>query len=528
MMNKSKPNYKLQRIYNDGNISSPQLYRIDDYNPCRTFGRREFLKTTSIPFGGLLINGCGSSGSGEGEGIGGSGNSLSETDEEFYSKLISHMGVSKASFSPDGSTIVSIGGRRLRLWGNDNLQIRNFNAYQTPGGVGSGFDIDELIDFDFIPNSSVLIVATRTNIHYLVLGGSDIFLRQLIASSHSAFSTSISTEPVIFTGLKVTPAKQIIVFTENHGMHYWEYPSNTYMGSFHSDKLGDFFNLPKVLSVRPQGDTLIAGNRGGSVHLLEFPSSTHIATFTVAMAILNKRAIDFSPDGNTIAYVQIYFSGQSSLVIWDYTTQRDRFRFNYSLLDGEIKVFKSLVFAPDGSLICQVDRNAADGSTYPSAIIVDVINGDASNTEGLMGIDELSNDGTRYINAGYDSLDKNNNECPDKNTQITVGNVDLVSIEPTIMDGAILFSQAVTTTVSGPFYYHSMVDSRGNEVFIPSRVSSSLSSDAVCSCNSVYAGIYDCSKFNNPGSGPGGPGGGGGGGTICTCNTVCTCVPVFF
>ena len=76
--------------------------------------------------------------------------------------------------------------------------------------------------------------------------------------------------------------------------------------------------------------------------------------------------------------------------------------------------------------------------------------------------------------------------------------------------------------------YFSLVNDDGEAILytLPCDSYYVLPEDAVCTCNCV-AGTSTKQAPGCPSSG-GGPGGGGGGGSICTCNLVCTCVPVYF
>jgi len=164
MMDSRKPNYKLQRVFSDGTESTPRMYKLDKYDPSLSFGRRDFLKTSIIPLGGLLLTGCGGGSNGGGPGTSGVG----MTDQEFYDLYVnSHMGLSKVLFSPDGAHVVSIGSNLLRFWGDDNLSGQGISGYRPPGSVGSATEIGEIKDFVFTLDSLMIVFLTSKEIFSL-------------------------------------------------------------------------------------------------------------------------------------------------------------------------------------------------------------------------------------------------------------------------------------------------------------------------------------------------------------------------
>lgn len=481
------PEYRLQHVLADGRSTTPQAWRLDAYDPTKRFGRRDFLKTSALPLAPLLAGGCG------GGGGGGAAADPDAVNAAFRAGVTAHYGLRKAKFSPDGGRLIASLGddAQVKLWHADNRLAATFTT------------ITETRDFAFSPDGTRIAVATSYNVavydtrSYALLRVFDV-----IDINPSRALASIRD-------VALTAAGQVVVNTATAGVHHWDLATGTYRGGF-ATLGGDvsFFMRP-----RPQGDALLVGGGSGTFELRAFPSGALLGTFSTGAFTVDP---GFSPDGNT--FVAASASGPNRAMLWDFATRTLRRQVSGSFAAGDIHSFLRLTFTPDGRLLGVANRNDNAGNWVPTAVLIDVASGAVTLADGLVGVDEVSPDGTRYLSDGQHNM-WIGGDCSTNNPrlQLLAGRVDLAAAAPRVLDGTPLYAQDATDT-GRQTRLHSAQNAAGQTIYVASDPTLELPAGAACTCNSVGGTGARAAKSC----------GSGGGGGSCTCNTVCICVPVFF
>jgi WD40 repeat protein len=482
------PQYRLQRVFDNGHSSAPRVYRLDAYEPCKPFGRRDFLKTTALPFSALLAPGCGGGG-------GGSSGTAADPDAvnaAFRAGVRAHFGMRQAKFSPDAGRLVATIGddAQLKLWQADHRPAAAFTA------------VSETHDFAFSADGALIAVATAYNV--AVYDTRSFALIHVFDVADFAAVRRVAE----IRDMAFTPDGKIVVNTELPGIHYWDYASRAYVGGFTA--LSNTAAL--YMSMRPQGDAVLVGGGSGTFELRAFPSGSLLGTFTTGGAFLID--VGFSPDGNS--FVATETAGPNKLTIWDYATRSIRHRVIGSFTEAEIHSFVRLVFLPDGRLVGAANRNVAR-NFQPTAVIIDVNTGTLTRADGLIGLDEVSPDATRYLSDGLHESWVGGSCGSHQRVQLLTGRLELNTPQPALLDATPMFSPDATE-LGRQTAFHSAVNDAGQTIYVASDPSLGLPANATCTCNSV--GGTGTRNVKSCGTG-------GGGGT-CTCNTVCICVPVFY
>ncbi len=275
---------------------------------------------------------------------------------------------------------------------------------------------------------------------------------------------------------------------------------------------------------------LVSGSRDETVRIWDFKAGALLRTIAVGGAAT---AVATSPDGRRIACSSIVPADQTVKVF-----DMDSGALQLTLRGHDAGV-SSVAFSPDGSLLASasVDRsirlwNAQSGALmFTLAAHSGFVNAVAFSPDGQL-LASGSRDGTvriwRVVTgqlvrtlAGPESLiDVVHVAFDPANRWLASGTVGIMSQGGAVALWDLASSRLMTCLTdlataarTSSFTTYSVSSSSGVPVVATAPAGVTLPQGAICTCNAVF------------GTGTGSRGSGGDGGS-CTCNTVCTCVPV--
>jgi len=457
-----KPRFELTRVYSDGTKEIPEIIPVTEMPWDTKMKRRGFLGVgvgiAALLF--LLDDKAEAKGFERWQKIESSG--LDDISTKAPSETLSaHLyAVDALTVSPDGKTIVSVGGDGfLKTWSLPNGRLILRRKILTDEDAGDALAV--------APNNKTLFVSHSPS--------------RLRAFSFPGLAPlgvfrGLETDESVTT-IAVTPNNLLLAGgTDTNQIKLWSLPTRRFIGT-----LKGHTGTVHRIAITPDGLTLISASADKTIKLWSLADNRLLATLNGHLGSVN--ALVISRDGRQL------ISGSE---------------------DRTIKLWS----LPDGKLITSI--NDKDGSIGNLALNPD---------------DRLftSNNFGKFINhwslpdgkklKTFEAHSSNIIELavtPDGNFLISGHNDGVISIWDLVQGGfrSFLFDRAANDPDTRGISYNVFDKITGKIITFTLPCGSPIPKGAVCTCNCVR-GTYREPSY-----------GGGGGGSYCTCNKICTCIPV--
>jgi WD40 repeat protein len=326
--------------------------------------------------------------------------------------------------------------------------------------------------------------------------------------------------------LAISPDGMILVSgSQDQTIKFWSLPGGTLLATLEGDKDKDHFC---ALAISPDGKILASGAADladQGIKLWSLPGGKLLAAFEEHKPWV--KALAISPDGKILASG----SHDKTLKLWSLPEAK-----LIATLDGHSDSVTALAISPDGKILASgSDDKTIKLWSLPEAKLIASLDGHSNYVKALA----ISPNGKILASGSWDDT-INLWSLPDGKLIATLDGpkrkVEALAISP---DGKTLASGHLTGVVvlwdfekrsfrsflfdpdaseTDGISYNIYDRITGTTITFTLPCGSQIPPGAVCTCNCVPG------TYRLPSSGGGGyPSGGG---TICTCNKVCTCIPV--
>ena len=264
----------------------------------------------------------------------------------------------------------------------------------------------------------------------------------------------------------------------------WEMPSGNYLKT-----LEEYRSDVNAVSFSPDGKLLASGSKDylldQTIKLLEMPSGKYLEVLRGHTNFVN--AVSFSPDGKLLASG----SADQTVKLWKIPSGR-----LLKILEGHTADVNTVSFSPDGKLFAS---GSGDQTIklweMPSGNLLKTLEGHTENVRAV----SFSPDGKLLASGSWDKTVKL--------WEIPSGKFLTCLFDPATLDHD---EKAMKYNSEEGFAYT-----------LP--CGSPIPSGAICTCNCV-PGTYVAPSVSCVCVGNGG--GSYGGGSYCSCNKICTCIPI--
>jgi WD40 repeat protein len=291
--------------------------------------------------------------------------------------------------------------------------------------------------------------------------------------------------------LAITPDGRLLVTTtenrDDRAVKLWALPEGRLIAT-----LAGQAGQVKTLAIAPDGKLLAAGADDHSIRLWELPGGRLLGSLEEITAT----SLAITPDGKLLAA-----GSASGIRLWSIAEGRLLATLEERRQEGYGPGAASLAFAQDGRLLLSWTANGGINLwSLPAGRLLARIETQATSTEAIA----ISPDGRTLA-------------CGDYSGVIALWDLEKPGFR------AFLFDAAVNSSETKGLSYNVYDQVTGQTITYTLPCGSPIPPGAVCTCNCVPG----TERAYRPPAPPRRSGGGGyGGGRICTCNKVCTCIPV--
>ena len=473
-----KQNFRLQRIYSDGSKEEPMVYGLEDIDVDWRMGRRGFLITSAIGIGAL--SGCIAPKS---ESISPEITALPEqsivskptlepTPEPTPESMVggcdesirAHTESVKAvSFSPDGKLLVSAS--------DYGISEKGIKFWEMPSGEPLNPWIDDILDMQrgdinsvsFSQDGNLMASASNDKTINLWKTLSREYLKTL--KGHTDYVNSVSFSPdgrFLASGSFDTTIK------------LWNLSSAELPKT-----LKGHTNAVNAVTFSPDGKLLASGSSDETIKLWEMPSGNLLKTLGRHTNAVN--AVSFSPDGKLLA------SGSSdeTIKLWEMPSGN-----LLKTLGRHTNAVNAVSFSPDGKLLAS---GSSDETVklweMPSGNLLKILEGHTNAVNAV----SFSPDGKLLASGSSDETVKL--------WEMPSGKFLTCLFDPATLDKD---KKAMKYKSEEGFVYT-----------LP--CGSPIPSGAICTCNCVPGTYVAPSDPSAPSYGDG---------YYCSCDKICTCIPI--
>ena len=174
MKSKARPNFGLEKFYENGSREAPEIFKIGDLNGDWCMGRRGFLGTSAVGAAAMWsLLGC----------SGGEDSPEKAVDGKCQTDILAHRsGVTSIAYSPDGKLLVSGGndskvklwdmpsGRLAKTWGEHRQGITSVCFDPAGKQVASGCSGGSIKIWDASSGELMEDLKIESSIEFMVLG----------------------------------------------------------------------------------------------------------------------------------------------------------------------------------------------------------------------------------------------------------------------------------------------------------------------------------------------------------------------
>lgn len=473
-----KPRFHLERVYSDGSRDEPEILRLADIDGCWHMGRRAFLVTTTLTVAALAaLQGC----SKEKE-----ADELTATGEEQPgAPWISAAGtcdptikvhdsmITALAFSPDGTMLATGSLGAIKLW-----QLPSNEIFKTLKSSGT-----TVLSLAFSPDGRFLASGSNDKTIVVWEVSKGIQAKTLNGHTEGVISVAFSPDGTLLASGSLDKTLRL-----------WD-PSTGKLKDTLVRKKGLIYMFTKghdaqvnAVCFSPDGMLLASGSADGTIMLWKAPSGSRIATLEAGKVT----GLAFSADGRYL------LSGTES---------------------GNFKVWRMNALKVPKLLTVSLQKVRSVAAFSPL--------GDSEKDAPSAG--SLTSDGTIRLWKVPPGALQRAVYCGESGSDTTTGSVAFASdgslFAAGSSDGAVrlwdLHSGRFLTCLYDPATLkedkkvgrYEYTNQYGQRTSSTLPCGSPIPPGAICTCNCV-PGAISIPKIST------------GGGTICTCNKICTCVPI--
>lgn len=471
-MKNKKPSFLLQRIYSDGSCDEPQIHEVKEVDNDWTMNRRGFLATAGIGVG-VLGN------------LGLIGKVRAEVGDQCSEEIKAHSdAVYSLAFSPDGKLLASgSADGSIKLWTMPEAKL----IRSLPGHL-----IASVNSLAFSPEGKLLALGNKEGMVKILAIPSGELVRTL--SRHGAMIGSLAFSP---------DGKLLATGSSDKTINIWALPSGELVKTITENK-----SRVECVLFSPDG-TLLASVSKDEITLRSVQSWTFLTSFPHYDVF----SIAFSPDGRLLVsgsiskFETIRFwampSGKLIKALSDIGYSVRSFVFSRN---GELLVYR---LADKGIGVLKMPGKSLDSIRELSDFFLTAYMEKKPPIWGEISCFALAPDGKLLV-SGLPNGTIKLRTMPEGKTLACL-------FDPSALRGDKKVNQYAETTADGTSITYTV------------PCGSKIPAGAVCTCNCVtgtgavpkpaptYSGSRG-SRSYNPSS--------GGGRSYCSCNKVCTCVPI--
>lgn len=492
MLNGIRPNFRLERIYMDGTWQKPEIFTIKDLDGGWQMGRRGFVFTAAAGLAvGLGLLGCSSNDDPDKKSVG----------AKCPGKMLAHFwGVSSIAFSNNGKLLVS-GGQdsKLKLWEMPSCK---------------------LLKTIWAHKKSVNSICFHPDGRQVASGSSDKTIRIWDTASGDMLQ-KLETEAAVRTVLYCPDGKTLVSASYDGELKIWN------VSSWEPKKVSEVFRPVTAMAFTPDGRKLVIAENDKPVELIQAVSKLDFLNRSIRIVDMNTRKISdelgwprfvtnifkskkfissiaVSPDARLLAV-----SKGKNIELWNLKTREkmDTLSGARAYPSGEDVSIDAIAFSFSGKWLASLSAQESNRDIEIILELWDVATSERTQT--LVRVREKKS--SSYI-GGPSSV------CfsPDESI-LSAGFPDgtiRVWELPSGQHLTCLFDPDATVQDVKVAQY-TMKTHSGKTIIRTEPCGTKIPSAAVCTCNCV-SGRVDFSTG----------GGSWGGGTSCTCNQICTCIPI--